>query len=109
MAELKCPHCGQAFTVDNTELNSIVQQIRDREFEKELDTRAAQIEKHMIEKHKLELQAQQSEIVLKNREAHEKELRGLREELGRAEEKALKLQTQLDSSEDKKKDRKSVV
>lgn len=103
MAELKCPHCGQAFTVDDTELNSIVQQIRDREFEKELDNRAAQIETHMREKHKLELQAQQSEIALKNREAHEKELRGLREELGRAEERAQKLQAQLDSSEDKKK------
>jgi len=23
MAELKCPHCGQAFTVDDTELSSI--------------------------------------------------------------------------------------
>ena len=29
MAELKCPHCGQAFTVDGTELSSIVKQIRD--------------------------------------------------------------------------------
>ena len=26
MAELKCPHCGQAFTVDDTELSSITQQ-----------------------------------------------------------------------------------
>ena len=24
MAELKCPHCGQAFTVDDAELSSIV-------------------------------------------------------------------------------------
>ena len=36
MAELKCPHCGQAFTVDDTELSSIVQQIRDKEFEKDI-------------------------------------------------------------------------
>ena len=33
MAELKCPHCGQAFTVDDTELGSIMKQIRDKEFE----------------------------------------------------------------------------
>lgn len=32
MAELKCPHCGQAFTVDDAELSSIVSQIRDKEF-----------------------------------------------------------------------------
>ena len=31
MAELKCPHCGQAFTVDDTEVSSIIQQIRDKE------------------------------------------------------------------------------
>lgn len=37
MAELKCPHCGQAFTVDDTELSSIVQQIRDKEFEKDIE------------------------------------------------------------------------
>ena len=36
MAELKCPHCGQAFTVDDTELSSIVSQIRDGEFERDL-------------------------------------------------------------------------
>ena len=39
MAELKCPHCGQAFTVDDTELSSITQQIRDKEFEKDLKSR----------------------------------------------------------------------
>lgn len=27
MAELKCPHCGQAFTVDDAELSSIVTMI----------------------------------------------------------------------------------
>lgn len=29
MAELKCPHCGQNFTVDDAELASITNQIRD--------------------------------------------------------------------------------
>ena len=44
MAELKCPHCGQAFTVDDTELSSIVQQIRDSEFEKDLHKRLAEMQ-----------------------------------------------------------------
>ena len=42
MAELKCPHCGQAFTVDDTELSSIIQQIRDKEFEKDLTNRVSE-------------------------------------------------------------------
>ena len=27
MAEIKCPHCGQAFTVDDTELGSVENQV----------------------------------------------------------------------------------
>jgi|LAHS01.1.fsa_nt_gb hypothetical protein len=45
MAELKCPHCGQMFTVDDTELSSIVQQIRDSEFKKDLSSRVTELEK----------------------------------------------------------------
>lgn len=103
MAELKCPHCGQAFTVDDTEVSSIIQQIRDREFDKELKLRVSEIEEHMREKHELELKNQQNQIMLQDKEAHEKELQKLKEQLGKAEEKAQKLQAQLDSSEDKKK------
>ena len=48
MAELKCPHCGQAFTVDDTELSSIVQQIRDKEFEKDIEKRISELKEHMM-------------------------------------------------------------
>lgn len=71
MAELKCPHCGQAFTVDDTELSSIVQQIRDKEFEKDLNSRISELEKHMQEKHELELEVQESEIKLQVKIKHE--------------------------------------
>ena len=47
MAELKCPHCGQAFTVDDTELGSIMAQIRDQEFDKDLRSRTDELKKHM--------------------------------------------------------------
>ena len=50
MAELKCPHCGQAFTVDDTELSSITQQIRDKEFEKDLKSRISELKAHLQEK-----------------------------------------------------------
>lgn len=103
MAELKCPHCGQAFTVDDTELSSIVQQIRDKEFERDLSSRVSELEEHLKEKHGLELEAQKNQIKLEVKDAHEKELQKLREQLKKAEEKSQKLQMQIDSAEDRKK------
>jgi hypothetical protein len=113
MAELKCPHCGQAFTVDDTELSSITQQIRDKEFEKDLKSRISELETHLQEKHRLEMENLQNQLALQKEEAHEKEIRQekethekeiekLREQLKKEEEKNQKLQAKLDSSEDKK-------
>lgn len=39
MNEIKCPNCGTIFKIDETEYNSIVKQIRDKEFEKEISLR----------------------------------------------------------------------
>lgn len=39
MNEIKCPHCGKVFQVDETGFASIVRQVRDHEFDKELSTR----------------------------------------------------------------------
>lgn len=113
MAELKCPHCGQAFTVDDTELSSITQQIRDKEFEKDLKSRISELEAHLQEKHRLEMENLQNQLALQKEEAHEKEIRQekethekeiekLREQLKKEEERNQKLQAKLDSSEDKK-------
>ena len=103
MAELKCPHCGQAFTVDDTELSSIISQIRDNEFKKDLNSRISEIEEHMQQKHELELEAQENEIRLSVKEDQEKELQKLRDELKASEDKKSELQHLLDASEDKKK------
>ncbi len=37
--EIKCPKCGEIFLVDESGYAQIVQQIRDKEFEKELKRR----------------------------------------------------------------------
>ena len=102
MAELKCPHCGQAFTVDDTELSSIIQQIRDKEFEKDLDNRVSELKEHLQQEHALELDAKEKEILLQNKEQHESEIKKLEEKLRKAEDKNQKLQSQIDSAEDKK-------
>ena len=47
MAELKCPHCGQVFSVDDTELSSIVSQIRDEEFSKDVEKRVDELKKQI--------------------------------------------------------------
>ena len=36
MNELKCPHCGEVFQVDESGYAAIVKQVRDKEFEKEI-------------------------------------------------------------------------
>ncbi len=103
MAELKCPHCGQAFTVDDTELSSIVQQIRDSEFEKDVHSRLEELQQNMEEKHALELKSNAAEIRLETQEEHDKEVQKLKDQLQKEKEKTQKLQLQIDSSKDKQK------
>lgn len=61
MNEIKCPHCGKAFKIDEASFAAILKQVRDGEFEKELhdridsEVRAAQADA------KLELQSISSE------------------------------------------------
>lgn len=42
MNELKCPNCGTVFQIDEQDYESIVKQIRDKEFERELNVREQQ-------------------------------------------------------------------
>lgn len=43
MHEIKCPHCGQVFTVDETGYAAILSQVRDEEFHRALVEREAQM------------------------------------------------------------------
>ena len=44
MQEIKCPKCGEVFQVDESGYSAVVQQVRDKEFSKELKSREAQFE-----------------------------------------------------------------
>ena len=66
MNELKCPNCGTFFQIDEGDYQSIVKQVRDKEFEKEINTRD---EQHKIDKDNA---VKLSEASL--REKHNKEL-----------------------------------
>lgn len=108
MAELKCPHCGQAFTVDDAELSSIVSQIRDREFNKDVNSRLSELEATMAEKHQLELDAVRNEVILELKEVHDKEVEKLRKQMDKLENDKQKLendkqklQNKIDGAESK--------
>ena len=45
MSEIICPHCGKAFTVDESGYAAIVQQIRNKEFDKEIHSHLESLNK----------------------------------------------------------------
>ena len=51
MPEIKCPHCGQQFSIDESSYDSLVKQIKDETFTRELHERLKVLE----EKHNAEL------------------------------------------------------
>ena len=44
MAEIKCPNCGTIISLEQSDLDSVVLQVRDEQFQKELAERASYIE-----------------------------------------------------------------
>ena len=60
MAELKCPHCGKTFKVDDTSYAEILNQVRSKEFEEELHTRLKDAEKQAIADRDLALAKQEA-------------------------------------------------
>lgn len=129
MPEIKCPKCGEVFTVDESGYAAIVSQIKDAEFHKDLCERVAQLEKakdgelsllktqaeaekaqsvsalnQEIEKLKAQLSAQSKDYEL----AQERALSALRQEneqlkakIGcNAQEKALAVNTAVSAQKD---------
>lgn len=45
MNEIKCPKCGEKFSIDETQYASIVKQVKDKEFTKELKTEKLNLKK----------------------------------------------------------------
>ena len=62
MNEIRCPKCGNAFTVDEADYASIVNQIRNKEFRDEVDRRAGEMEKQYLVKLQFELNKKEAEI-----------------------------------------------
>ncbi|MBQ8674225.1 MAG: DUF2130 domain-containing protein [Bacteroides sp.] len=60
MKELKCPHCGSVFTVDEADYASIVSQVKNAEFEAEVERRMAELDsRHKAEQELASTKAEQ--------------------------------------------------
>lgn len=59
--EIKCPHCGKTFKIDEASFAAILKQVRDSEFEKELHERIESEVRAAEAKTKLELQAESNQ------------------------------------------------
>lgn len=63
MKELKCPHCGKTFQVDEADYESIVSQVRNNEFENELKRREESLRRELDAQNRAsEAQAQNAHI-----------------------------------------------
>lgn len=86
MNEIKCPKCGTVFQIDEADYDSIVKQIRDKEFDKEISSRE---EQHKVDR----------ENAVKLAAAHIKEELG--QELNKKDLEISELKLSLKVSEEK--------
>jgi ORF9 len=95
MAELKCPHCGQNFTVDDAELASITNQIRDNEFYKELHQRMEELK----ENQDTVIKSAVSDAILKERENTDRIKKELEDKLTKEKELNSSLKNEIDKKD----------
>ncbi len=55
MSQIKCPKCGEVFTIDESNYNSIVKQIRDHEFSEEIARREKSLQDKLAAETRLKL------------------------------------------------------
>ena len=104
MNEIKCPKCGTVFQISETDYESIVKQIRDHEFEKELLLREEQYKKDKENSVKLaEVNTEKKLMEIVNKK--EMEINQLKSELKTSEEV---LQNKLENEFNKKLSEKDL-
>lgn len=94
MQEIKCPKCGELFQIDESGYVAIAQQVRDSEFEKELERRAAQIEKNKAEEMKLAAERQERRL--------DKEISAKKDALAEKDKEIERLKAQIENADTEK-------
>lgn len=99
MKEIKCPNCGQVFQVDESGYAQIVQQVRDQEFNAELNRR----EKELSEKSETEKKLAINEAVRKKEKESDRALEEINSRLAEREQQIAALKAQVLGAETEKK------
>ena len=100
MKELKCPHCGQMFQVDEADYASIVSQVKNAEFEAEIARRLNELN----ERHK----AEQELATAKTEQSYQTQLNKKQLELGVKEAEIERLKAETESQLEKVKGEKDA-
>lgn len=95
MKELKCPQCGSVFSVDEADYASIVSQVKTQEFDTEVKSRLAEIQKQN--------EVRQEAESLKISQEFQVKLNAKELELSKKDSEIVKLQAQLDNFNQTKK------
>ncbi|SCH58333.1 Uncharacterized protein conserved in bacteria [uncultured Clostridium sp.] len=95
MQEIKCPNCGEVFVVDESGYAQIVQQVRDKEFDKELRRR----EEELAGKQESELRL----LRLEQKQEYDAALAKKETELQKRDQLIAQLQAQISGTETEKK------
>ena len=95
MQEIKCPNCGEVFVVDESGYAQIVQQVRDKEFDKELRRR----EEELAGKQESELRL----LRLEQKQEYDAALAKKETELQKRDQLIARLQAQISGTETEKK------
>lgn len=120
MNEIKCPKCGTVFQISETDYESIVKQIRNVEFEKEITSREHQFErekesaiklaevtlekklKEELTNKEMELKELKSELKIKEEQTKNQMEKQYQEELSRKELEVVELKSKIKSQETEK-------
>lgn len=107
MAEIRCPHCGEVFQVDETEYAQIVRQVRDAEFTRELEAREQIAERERasaVEAAVAQARQEAQELAAREREELQgrlsKELAGAREASAKKDEELVRLRAEVEKGAD---------
>ena len=100
MKELKCPHCGQVFKVDEADYASILSQVKNSEFEAEISRRLKELE----EKHK----AEQDLAAVKSEKSFQAQLSKKESEISAKQNEIERLRIETEAQLDKVKREKDA-
>lgn len=95
MKELRCPKCGNVFQVDEADYASIVSQVRNVEFQQEIDRRLAELREQQ--------ESERKAIQAESEKTFQEKLFKKEQSLGEKDNEILRLKGLLEAAEEKKK------